>query len=182
MTTTLSNYATVSESQVIKVSNYSLKWRQNQLWVQYTDKPQQLALFALDNQEVLVNCLKASTLRLVCLDPAMGKTQIEFWADACAQAHKPVYLRIPSNSGNIFLGRLGAVLSIVFGQVILAIMALFSRNFAKKIFVREWCVGRKGRLFQVVKFRTMLVSKVLNKTTHLLGNCSLNEIPELSNA
>lgn len=182
MTNILLINESVAEITEIKVSNYCLKWRQNHLFVEYTDKPEQLALFAIDSQEVLVNCLKVSPVRLVCLDPGIGATQIKFWADACVKAGKPVYLR-GSHQANTLnwsfkqmsAGGFALLISLVLNPIILALMALMSSQSAEQMFIRQWHIGNKGRLFHFWKFRTncQLFNALVNKA-------SLDELSSLS--
>ncbi len=158
------------EQPVNPLAHCTLKWRYKRLWVGYTEQPQEPYLPSLDNEDWLVDCLKHSPVQVVCIEPNVGEARLRLWADACEQAHKSIFLRIPLNRElpskqqpiRWWLKRLiewsvAALLLLLLSPVILGLMLLRSVFSVEPIFSRQWQVGERGKLFQVLKFRTMAV-------------------------
>lgn len=76
-------------------ASYNLKWRQNILWV--APKENQSTIGTVPVQQ-LVDRLKQSSVRCVCVDVALGDAHLKTWIDACAQAGKKLHLRTPKSS------------------------------------------------------------------------------------
>jgi hypothetical protein len=93
----LSNLNIYSAVEQQHASNYLphciLKWRQGQLFVSLGSQSKQPYISAFETEQQLVECLKQSPVRLVCLHPTLGEETLTLWADACEQANKPVFLR-----------------------------------------------------------------------------------------
>lgn len=149
----------------------TLNWRQGQLLVG-SRQIKQPYLSLLEHEQWLVECLRCSPVRLVRLDLNLGATGIKFWADACQQAHKAVFLRLPStrvlprNQGLIKreLRRIidwsaVALLSLSLSPLILGFALLLYIYSPGPIFARQWRVGQRGKLFQVFKFRATVVNQ-----------------------
>ena len=146
-----------------------LKWRQKKLWVKRDQTNQTHTLPALQNEQWLSDCLQRSPVNHVCLDPGFGETEICLWADACAQAKKQVLIRIPSHQKTLSkrlwrwqLKRLmdwsaAALLLLLFSPVLFGLSLLVKLSSPGPIFFRQWRVGKRGRLFRIFKFRTMVV-------------------------
>jgi hypothetical protein len=159
-------YPVTSQVQDFCSSHYTLQWRQGKLLVksQCLKKLPQPYLPALDNQQLLIECLKNSPIDLVTIDAELGKSVLNFWAEACEQADKPIFLRIPSGSklfkrsrhGAIwlqFIDRVIAGVLLLLAIPIMAILIMLMQIYSpKSIFTREWRVGEKGKLFRAIKF------------------------------
>ncbi|MEM9092954.1 MAG: hypothetical protein AAGC93_30040 [Cyanobacteria bacterium P01_F01_bin.53] len=87
--------ASISQFHQNIFASYNLKWRQNILWV--TPKENQLTLGTVPVQQ-LVDRLKQSSVRCVCVDVALGEAHLKTWSDACGQAGKKLHLRTPKGS------------------------------------------------------------------------------------
>ncbi|MBD2186213.1 sugar transferase [Planktothrix sp. FACHB-1355] len=148
-------------------SRYALKWRQNQLLVSLAKDDKQRYLPDLDDERSLAECLQHSPVRLVRIDPRLGETKLRLWADACWQAHKPVFLRLPTTSElpgkrnplswslkRLFDWCMAAILLLVFSPVMLGLVLLMRRDSAGPILSWQWRVGERGKLFRILKFRT----------------------------
>jgi lipopolysaccharide/colanic/teichoic acid biosynthesis glycosyltransferase len=164
---TLDNCYTVTEQRQDNCSPYcTLQWRQGQLLVRPLGQLKQPHLTSLDREQHLVECLKHSSVKIVRIDPKLGEAKIRFWANACEQASKPIYLRIPTSEKlpqskvllkrlidiSLALALLLAVSPIMFGLQLL--MRFYSPG---SIWEQEWHIGERGRLFRVFKFRTTAV-------------------------
>lgn len=202
-------------SKTIESSNeYALVWRQQKLIVCSLFKPI-VALPAVKRQEWLVDCLKRSPVTLVKLDPKVGETQLKAWADACKEAGKPVYLRLRSVPNmpqkqrqmgwqlkRIFDWIAAVLLVLLFSPIMLTLVGLIRFTSPGPIFFHQWRIGERGKLFQIIKFRSMVIGaeqlhhQVMEKQEglHKLKNdprvtplgqimrkYSLDELPQLFN-
>ncbi len=180
---TIPTYSPLAQKQPEHQSpRYTLKWRQGQLLVSLKQRDKQLYLPSLESEQWLVECLKHSPVRLVRIELKLGEATLKSWADACEQANKPVFLRLPAayelpNKRCLrswWLKRLidwsaAALLLLVLSPVILGLVCLMCVQLPQPIFYQQWCVGERGKLFRLLKFRTMVVSaRTLNR--QLAGN------------
>ncbi|WP_066377754.1 MULTISPECIES: heterocyst development glycosyltransferase HepC [unclassified Anabaena] len=190
--TLLHNYPVTPQQQENRASRYTLQWRRGQLLVKASTKLPQPYLPSLDNQQLLVECLKHSPVNLVSIDAKLGKTVLQFWAEGCEQANKPIFLRIPSGSkffqrtsqngmwlqliNRVIAGGLLLLLSPIMA-VLIILMQVYS---PKSIFTREWRVGQRGKLFRTIKFCT-----THQQNTTVLGRwlskSGLDHLPQLWN-
>ncbi len=169
----LQNYYTVSQQQQDNRSPYcTLQWRRGQLLVKPPGQVKQPYLSSLDKEQSLVQCLKHSPISLVRIDPKLGEYWLKFWAEACEQASKPIFLRIPSAPA---LPKHGSPLSrslqrlvdwisaLVFllavSPIMLGLILLMRVYSPGSLFEREWRVGERGKLFRALQFRTTAVNK-----------------------
>ncbi|MFB2839241.1 heterocyst development glycosyltransferase HepC [Floridanema evergladense] len=149
---------------------YILKWRLGKLLVSSRPGTNQPYLPALENRELLVKCLQNSPVRLVLLDPDISEDKLRLWADAGEQANKAVYLRLPSAHGlprmrnplswglkRVFDWSVAALLLTVLSPLMLGLAILIRANSSGPIFYTQWRVGERGKLFRILKFRTMIV-------------------------
>jgi len=158
----------VSSSPALDEVKYTLTWRLQQLIVRRSGSQPQVSLPHLNAVPWLVDCLRLSPIQLVKLDLAIGETALQCWAEACQQAGKPVFIRTPTKRGfrqdqrplRWGLKRvsdliIAAILLLILSPLFL-VLALLIRRDRGSIFFRQWRVGERGRLFQIIKFRTMV--------------------------
>ncbi|QHG19327.1 heterocyst development glycosyltransferase HepC [Nostoc sp. ATCC 53789] len=165
----------------------TLLWRRGQLLVKQPGQVKQPYLPALDSKRSLVECLQHSPVSLVSIDPKLGETLLKFWADACQEAQKPIFLSIPagnkpSNQPWRQLQRLidwiaALVLLVLVSPVMLGLMALMQVYSPGSLFCREWRVGERGKLFQAMKFCTPNITPL----GRWIGKYNLNNLPQLFN-
>lgn len=192
---TLQNRCSVFETN--NSSYCTLQWRRNQLLVKSSGTIKQPYMPFLDTSESLKKCLKHSPVKLVRIDPKLGEEKIRFWADACSEVSKPIYLRIgatpkQSKLNSPLLWCLKRLTQLAIATVVLVmlsplmlLLALLIRSEAQTpIFERTWHVGERGKLFKLIKFRTMPVEGAEEKTSLLLSNIAkygLDNLPQLLN-
>lgn len=149
---------------------YILKWRLSKLLVSCHKDTNQPNLPALENRELLFKCLQNSPVRLVLLDPDISEEKLRLWADACEQANKPMFLRLPSANGlprmrnpiswwfkRLFDWSLAALLVVLLSPLMVALAILIRTYSPGPIFFTQWRVGERGKLFRIIKFRSMMV-------------------------
>lgn len=192
---TQQNHGDVSqqEAELLRSSYCTLQWRQGQLLVKSSHKPTQPHIPALENQQLLIDCLKHSPIKLVSVDPKIGETCLKFWAEACEKAHKPMYLsgyfrnqlfiqnKQPWRWFIRFIDLIAAlVLLLLLSPVILVLVLLLQLSMSRSLFSYEWYVGKRGKIFRAIKF-----SNTKKHTVTLLDNwmlqSSLNYLPQLWN-
>ncbi len=137
---------------------------------------------SLESKQWLVECLKHSPVQLICIEPELGEAGLKFWADACEQANKSVFLRLPAAyklpskrcPRSWWLKRVidwsaAALLLLILSPVMLGLVVLMLVHSPQPIFYQQWCVGERGKLFRLLKFRTMVMNA---QTLHiqLMGN------------
>ncbi|WGV28235.1 heterocyst development glycosyltransferase HepC [Halotia branconii] len=190
---TIQNYKAPQQPQDHRSPYCILQWRRGQLLVKSTTQANQLYLPSVDNEQLLIECLKHSPITLVSINPKLGETWLRFWAEACEQAHKPIFLRIPSGKKlpkqsskslmwlqRLIDGILASVLLLLTSPIILGLMILMRMKSPRSIFSREWHVGERGRLFRAIKFDTTAKHKgaILGRWMRKYG---LDNLPQLFN-
>jgi lipopolysaccharide/colanic/teichoic acid biosynthesis glycosyltransferase len=146
-----------------------LYWRRKQLLV-LKSQPHYQCYIPLASDEIDISeRLKCSPVRIVRIDAALSDTKIRTWADACEKAGKTLYLRLPiahfpdRQMGNLWwLKRImdwsaAALLLMLLSPFILTIALLIRLYMPGPIFFKQWRVGHRGKLFKIIKFRTMAV-------------------------
>ncbi|AFZ26762.1 glycosyl transferase possibly involved in lipopolysaccharide synthesis [Cylindrospermum stagnale PCC 7417] len=190
----LENNYTVPQHYQDHCSPYcTLQWRRGQLLVKHPRQVKQPYLPLLDREQSLVECLKHSPVNLVSIDPKLGEALLRFWADACEQANKPIFLSIPSGNKlprkdsrllRWFQGRIdwiaALVLLLVVSPVMLALILLMRMYSPGLLFSREWHVGERGKLFRAIKFRTTVIQD-MTPLGHWLCKYGLENLPQLWN-
>ncbi|MBW4589648.1 sugar transferase [Aetokthonos hydrillicola Thurmond2011] len=167
-----SYYTSAQEAQDNHAPYCTLQWRCGQLLVKSPRNEQQPYLAALDTEESLTKCLEHSRINLVRIDPKLGEAKILLWANACLQAKKPIFLNIPpahkppTSGGSLSLWvkkainwSLGLVFLVVLSPIMFGLGLMLQRQSPGSVFTREWHIGKRGKLFRVIKFSTTTVAK-----------------------
>lgn len=148
---------------------YTLYWRQQKLFVQPSTQTSRVVLPVLQHPEWAAECLRRSSVKLVALSLDLTEKQLRFWADTCHSAQKPAYLQLRSHI-NLPQKRLplywqfkrvadwvaALLLVVALSPIFLLLTALVAVTSPGPIFFQQWRVGERGRLFRVIKFRTMV--------------------------
>lgn len=168
---------------------WTLKWRQKQLLVT-KEQYKQSQLRAEENEAWLVERLKRSPVKLVRIDAKVQKGNLEIWAKACEQAQKPLFLRLnpahqqPSNlyPGSWLLKRLfdfivSALLITILTPVFLGLIVWQTWRFPNQpVLTQQWCVGKRGKLFQAYK-----LAAINNQSFAQQMTCNWQNLPQLIN-
>ena len=155
---------------------YLLYWRRQQLLVvpvapQSSDRAQmQPDLPPLANPACLLECLQRSTIRLVRIDPSLGESTLRLWASACEQAGKALYLRLPPTTNlpnrrtalwvwkRLLDWGVAALLLVLLSPLFGAIALSIRLTSPGSTFFSQWRVGDRGKIFRILKFRTMTMN------------------------
>lgn len=145
----------------------SLRWKWGKLWVKHELDPV-LNLNVLNSNQSLQDCLERSLIKIVCIDVSLGESALNMWANACKQAKKKIFVRIPSFSSlpqkkrpfsclvKRIIDLITAVIFLFLLSPVFCIFILLIRlTFPGSIFFRQWRVGQRGQLFQIIRFRTI---------------------------
>ena len=146
----------------------ALMWEQDSLTVTSQSFQQKVDVPALKNQAWLQDCLMRSPIQKVYLDPKIDDSMLKAWADICHATGKQVYLAVPSSSDlpqqwkpwhwrvKRLADWLTATVSLmILSPLLLLIAALIRMDSSGPIFFQQWRVGYQGRLFRIIKFRSM---------------------------
>ncbi|MBE9004982.1 sugar transferase [Fortiea sp. LEGE XX443] len=181
------------EAELLRSSYCTLQWRRGQLLVKSSGKLKQPYLPALENEQLLIDCLKHSPVNLVSVDPKIGETWVKFWADACEKADKPMFLC--GSSENIlfkqnsqpwrWLLRLidwiaALVMLLLLSPIMLVLLVLLQLSSSESLFSREFYVGERGKLFRVIKFSTT-TKRSITPLGLWMRKYSLENLPQLLN-
>ncbi|MBW4615423.1 MAG: sugar transferase [Desmonostoc vinosum HA7617-LM4] len=191
---TLENfYNFTQQHQNHRSPNSTLQWRRGQLLVKPPGQVKQPYLPSLDSEQSLVECLKHSPVNLVSIDPELGEALLRFWADACEQANKPIFLRLPSgkklSNRNTQPLRLlqrmvdwiaALVLLLLVSPVMLVLLALMRIYSPGSLFSREWHIGERGKFFRAIKFCPTTSNKILS-LKDWMHKYGLDNLPQLLN-
>jgi lipopolysaccharide/colanic/teichoic acid biosynthesis glycosyltransferase len=168
-----------------RVSSFSLKWRQQQLLVRRSHPLESLDLeLPLNHWQ---DCLSRSPVTLIKLDLDLAVEQLQAWADVCAVAQKPAYVSLPAAAAaprqqqrfcwRIKWGcdRIAGVLLLVLFAPLLGLLALILRQRSPQIWVVDWRVGERGKLFRMWKLRADRATRF----GRWLDRSGLDELPQL---
>ncbi len=161
-----------------KLTGWTLKWQQKQLIVKARQQTHQASIeFA--NEQWLQECLQKSSVKIVKIDPTVGATNLTIWATACQQSEKVIFLRdrtiqklpyLNSFSWRIkrFCDLFGAIALLVIFSPIMLVLIGWQRLKSPQVplFDRQWHVGKRGQLFQLLKFN-FVRAKYLQYLQHL---------------
>ncbi|WP_375468669.1 heterocyst development glycosyltransferase HepC [uncultured Nostoc sp.] len=184
---TLENLYDVTQEHQENRGYCTLQWRRGKLLVKPPGRIKQPYLPSLDSKRSLVECLQHSPVSLVSIDPKLGEALLRFWADACKEAKKPIFLSIPAgnklpNQPLRQLQRLidwiaALVLLLLVSPVMLGLIVLMQVYSPGSLFCREWRVGERGKLFQSIRFYTHNITPL----GRWMGKSSLDNLPQLFN-
>ncbi len=116
---------------------------------------------------------------LIRVEPEIGEARLKQLADVCQRSEKSVFLKLPHAnelpqknqaiawSVKRVIDWLAAlVILFVLSPVMLVLAVTISSTSSGSIFFHQWRVGESGRLFRIIKFRTMITDA--DKLHHLV--------------
>lgn len=177
--------------------NQCLRWRQRTLWVKKAQASETVVLPALSHETWLRDCLERSMVKQICLDPHLGEEAILIWANIARQVNKDVLIRIPARSRlskqqrsfswllKVFLSQVTAVgLLFLLSPLMILVTLLIKFSLGSPALKTQWCVGQRGKLFQKIRFRTLVVKEQEPQYAiwgEWLQKYHLDELPQLWN-
>lgn len=179
-----------------RAAQYVFRQRQGHLLIQLSQTIDSPSHYPLEHERWLVECLRYSPVKLVRIAPELGELRLQFWADICSQAGKAVFLRVPSTLGLSGRGdplrwwfkrsldwAIAALLLLALSPLLLTIALLIRIRTSEPIFLQTWCVGERGRLFQMLQFRMLPLGsgKLLTPIDRWLYKYRFEELPRLVN-
>lgn len=153
-----------------------LYWRHSQLLVlplasKSPDRARHPSLSPLATPTWLAECLKRSPIRLARIDANLGESTLKEWAEACEHAGKLTYLRLPTaaslphkRKGILWICKrildwsVALLLVVALSPVWVSIAFAIALTSPGSVLFSQWRVGQRGKLFRVLKFRTMVMN------------------------
>lgn len=118
-------------------------------------------------------------VNLVYAKPEIGEARLRNLADVCQRSDKTVLLTLPHadelpqnnkaiawNVKRIIDWLAALVILLILSPVMLTLAAIIASTSSGSVFFHQWRVGEQGRLFQIIKFRTMITDA--DKLHHLV--------------
>ncbi|MBD2101738.1 sugar transferase [Leptolyngbya sp. FACHB-261] len=150
-------------------NSVTFEQQQDRLFVGGSTQPS--SQYLLLELKSLVNWLYRSSAQQIYLSPSLSEAKLKLWADGCAQTKRPAFIQVPLHSElpqkrrpvswlfKRLIDRVAAALILLLVSPVMLGLALVVRvQSPGPIFFRQWRVGEQGKLFQVLKFRTMVVN------------------------
>jgi lipopolysaccharide/colanic/teichoic acid biosynthesis glycosyltransferase len=122
---------------------------------------------------------RQSKLNVVKVEPEIGEAKLKNLADVCYRSEKDVLLNLPSANElpqrnkpitwlvKRTLDRLAALfILLLLSPVMFALAVIIATTSSGSIFFHQWRVGESGKLFRIIKFRTMITDA--DKLHHLV--------------
>ncbi|PZO43361.1 MAG: UDP-phosphate galactose phosphotransferase [Pseudanabaena frigida] len=110
-----------------------------------------------------------SDSRLIFVQPEIGEARLKRLADICQRSDKYLLINLPQaselpednkiiswNLKRIFDWLAAFVILICLSPVMLALAAIIAGTSSGSVFFHQWRVGENGKLFRIIKFRTMI--------------------------
>ncbi|MGL5065926.1 MAG: heterocyst development glycosyltransferase HepC, partial [Microcoleus sp.] len=183
---TLSNSKIDSSVEQQHSDNYlphcNLKWRQGILFVSLGLQSKQPYISAFKTEQQLIECLKQSPVRLVCLYPTLDEATLKLWADACDRANKPVFLRgnfqrtlqSQSQLQQLIDSIVAFFLLLLLSPIVLAVATSIYLYSPKPIVSQQWYLGRGGKFFRMLEVSTRIANDDARTAPLIRWMCKYN--------
>jgi lipopolysaccharide/colanic/teichoic acid biosynthesis glycosyltransferase len=122
---------------------------------------------------------QSQKVKLIRVEPEIGESKLKNLADVCYRSDKSVFINLPharelpqKNKAIAWkikraLDWLAAsVILTILSPVMVALAAIISSTSSGSIFFYQWRIGESGKLFRIIKFRTMITDA--DKLHHLV--------------
>lgn len=153
---------------------------------------------ALRNLQWLESCLKLSTIKAVRLNMNLGEAAIKHWANACDHTGKQIFLQLPTaaylpKSRSSFAWECkrvadwitAATLLIMLSPLLSLLVVTVWLDSPGSIFFKQWRVGHRGQLFEILKFRTMHSNAEQSHHQLMVGQTGMHKLqndPRITNS
>ncbi|WP_425215460.1 heterocyst development glycosyltransferase HepC [Tumidithrix helvetica] len=166
----------------------SFTWRQKKLLVGLSKSDWQFSQNLSNPEGRLQDCLINSPVKLVLVDTNIGEPRINHLADMCLLAEKPLFLRLSSiaelpqkrNPTDWLIKRgldliAASLLLVIFSPLMLMLALMIKNESSGPIFFYQWRVGQRGKLFRIIKFRSMVVGAEKRHQIVMFGQQGLHK-------
>jgi lipopolysaccharide/colanic/teichoic acid biosynthesis glycosyltransferase len=173
---------------------YCLRWKGKHLFVRPASAKTINPLSGNVDQDWVVTCLARSPIRYVKLDLNLDAAALEFWADAAKRANKKVFVSLPVISqlpqkNQLFCWRLkraidylaASFILLFLAPIVAALMLVLNPSSWSTVFVRQWHVGERGRLFQTFRLRTVDQQGQWLRGGRWIARSKLDRLPKFFN-
>ncbi len=119
------------------------------------------------------------SVKLLRVEPEIGEAKLKNLADVCYRSEKSVFLNLPHanelpQSNNPITWNVKRALDwlaafsilLVLSPVMISLAVIIASSSSGSIFFHQWRIGESGKLFRIIKFRTMITDA--DKLHHLV--------------
>jgi lipopolysaccharide/colanic/teichoic acid biosynthesis glycosyltransferase len=109
------------------------------------------------------------TVKLIRVEPDIEEATLKNLADACNRAEKSVFLNLPHanelpqrnkpitwNVKRALDWFAALLILLILSPVMISLAAIIASSSSGSIFFHQWRIGESGKLFKIIKFRTMI--------------------------
>ncbi|BBC25390.1 heterocyst development glycosyltransferase HepC [Pseudanabaena sp. ABRG5-3] len=135
--------------------------------------------FPITKANLLQENVRKHDVNTVYVRPEIGEARLKHLADLCQHSTKSVFLKLPHadelpQQNNAIAWNIkraidwlaALVILIILSPVMIVLAAIIAGTSSGSIFFHQWRVGEQGRLFRIIKFRTMITDA--DKLHHLV--------------
>ncbi|WP_271253988.1 heterocyst development glycosyltransferase HepC [Pseudanabaena sp. Chao 1811] len=162
------------------LSNFKLQVDESKSFVNFiVNKNFKGLKFPIAKANLLQENVRKHDVNTVYVRPEIGEARLKNLADLCQRSTKSVFLKLPhadelpqQNKAIAWsikraIDWLAAlVILIILSPVMIVLAAIIAGTSSGSIFFHQWRVGEQGRLFRIIKFRTMITDA--DKLHHLV--------------
>ncbi|GBO56343.1 undecaprenyl-phosphate galactosephosphotransferase [Pseudanabaena sp. lw0831] len=164
--------------EISYISNSMLNFKQIRISIG-SFFPTHLSLFKSIMFNEISGEYRQSTVKLIRVEPRIGEAKLKNLADVCCRSEKAVFLNLPQANElpqrhkpitwivKRALDWLAALLILlILSPVMISLAVIIASSSSGSIFFHQWRIGESGKLFRIIKFRTMITDA--DKLHHLV--------------
>lgn len=162
------------------LSNFKLQVEESKSFVNFiVNKNFKGLKFPIAKANLLQENVRKHDVNTVYVRPEIGEARLKHLADLCQRSTKSVFLKLPHadelpqqnkaiawNIKRAIDWLAALVILIILSPVMIVLAAIIAGTSSGSIFFHQWRVGEQGRLFRIIKFRTMITDA--DKLHHLV--------------
>jgi len=162
------------------LSNFRLQVEESKSFVNFiVNKNFKGLKFPIAKANLLQENVRKHDVNTVYVRPEIGEARLKHLADLCQRSTKSVFLKLPHadelpqqnkaiawNIKRAIDWLAALVILILLSPVMIVLAAIIAGTSSGSIFFHQWRVGEQGRLFRIIKFRTMITDA--DKLHHLV--------------